>query len=666
MSKKFTVLSLCMALLAFSMLVGCAGLQGSSSNNNSGGGNPGGAGNAGGGTGGSGGTTNPPTSNLTVSSSSLSFSFNGSAVADQTVAVGATGAALSFTVTTSGEPWLKVTPASGTTPANVTVSIVTAGLKAGTFGSTITITTPGSGSQTVAVSLTAAPPTLNSVNHVLVMLQENRSFDSYFGKLNDFFALKAFPQAGEVDGIPASGFINSGIKSYHSGSVCMENLSPDWAEDHHQVNLGNPRSINGTIPSTMPMNGFVNTAAGIANYYSFQDTAGRRAMGYYTERELNYYYALAGNFAINDKFYSPAPTNTTNNRLYAFGATSQGTIHTPGGAEACPGAPAQMRGKPIFQLLDEAGISWKIYITDLTPRCDPKNGSFPLQCALFSTYLEFYGWTNPTNPNKPDLSSHLAPVDCTGGLPVDPVHPTYRCPKDSKGKPVTDYFTDVKSGTLPAVAFIETGSFSGRDEHPSGRDLGSSKVLCNGVTGQTCINIVYGVRHLVQPVVDALMNSPSWSDSVFFWAFDEGGGAYDHGKPLAVPNPDGVKPYLCSTSATGVSVTKDLNVGGDFNITGFRVPNIVVSPFTKKNYVSHVPMDYTAILTFIEARWNLPNLNKRDAFWKDSQGNPLILDMFDFGANAWATPPASCDASPTDPHCIPVPHTATPCAFSLQ
>jgi phospholipase C len=73
--------------------------------------------------------------------------------------------------------------------------------------------------------------------------------------------------------------------------------------------------------------------------------------------------------------------------------------------------------------------------------------------------------------------------------------------------------------------------------------------------------------------------------------------------------------------------------GGDFTITGSRVPNIVISPFAKKNFVSHTPMDYTAYLRFIEARWNLPTLTARDASMPD------MTEFFDFTGKPWATPP---------------------------
>ena len=332
---------------------------------------------------------------------------------------------------------------------------------------------------------------------------------------------------------------------------------------------------------------------------------------------------MAASFGTSDRFYSPAPTNTPNNRIYGFGATSQGTIHTPGGPEACPGERSQISSKPIWQVLSENNIPWKIYITDPEPTC----GNFSPSCMARSTYLQFFTWINAApgaTGFNPEALKHLAPLQC----------PKNGCPAGT-----TDYFTDVANGTLPAVAFVETGSFTGRDEHPSGKDLTQNPPF------QSRIDIQIGAKY-VSGIINALMGTPSapsasWKDSVFIWAFDEGGGAFDHVPPMSVPNPDGISPSICQA--------KDANVGGDFNISGFRIPMMVISPFAKKNFVSHTPMDYTAILKLIETRWGLPPLTKRDAAMPD------MTEFFDFANTPWAVPP--------DP---PVQAHNTPCDFNQQ
>ncbi len=135
---------------------------------------------------------------------------------------------------------------------------------------------------------------------------------------------------------------------------------------------------------------------------------------------------------------------------------------------------------------------------------------------------------------------------------------------------------------LPQVVFIERASSTGLDEHPGN----------NVQTGSAD----------VQNIINALLNSRAWPDSAFILTFDEGGGLFDHVGPILVNPPDDQLPT-------------DLNghTQGLFNVTGFRVPVIVVSPWSRAHTVTHLPMDYTAILKLIETRFNVPPLTNRDA-----------------------------------------------------
>lgn len=134
----------------------------------------------------------------------------------------------------------------------------------------------------------------------------------------------------------------------------------------------------------------------------------------------------------------------------------------------------------------------------------------------------------------------------------------------------------------------------------------------------------------MESLVTALMNSSSWSSSVFFLTYDEAGGLYDHVTPQPAVSPDGIKPVDLLPG----DICKDS--GGptcDFVFTGYRIPMVVISPYTKKNYVSHTVADFTAMLKFIETRWNLPPLTKRDAAQMD------MTEFFDFNNPPWMTPP---------------------------
>jgi phospholipase C len=424
---------------------------------------------------------------------------------------------------------------------------------------------------------TPVPDLSSSVNHIVIMFQENRSFDHYFGFMTQYRQSHGIPinsSDGKIrDLSDAVGYTNISpiagpIAPYHTGSVCTENLSPDWLEHHKQINSKDPAAAS---PTNFDMQGFVPIAFAESQFFARQippillaDQDGHRAMGTFDDTQLNYYYFMASNFALSDNLHSPLPSNTTANRMYIHGATSQGFVHIP---------TQKLNSKTIWQALDEKNVSWKIYVTDSTP---------------FKTYLSFW-----TYYDQPGVQSKVVPLD--------------------------QYFTDLSAGTLPSVAFVETGYFEGLDEHTSN---------INPALGAAApVNIQAGAAHVAR-IINALMKSSSWKDSVFLFVFDEGGGAYDHAPPIAVPSPDGIPPRDLINTPT------KQDPPGDFTMSGVRVPNMIISPFSKKNFVSHTPMDYTAFLKLIETRFGLSPLTQRDASMPD------MTEFFDFtNGGPWAKPP---------------------------
>jgi phospholipase C len=449
------------------------------------------------------------------------------------------------------------------------------------------------------------------LNHIVFLAQENRSFDHYFGALRGYWAKNGYPDQS-FDGLPqfnpASGAApllgpapsipgcdpaspfptgdcvadpNNPVTSYHLTTQCIENPSPSWDEAHVDWDYNDPE---GTMPATL--NGFVVTAGHDSRTIvpPYNDVNGIRVMGYYDGGDLNYYYFMASNFATSDRWFNPAMTRTQPNRQYLVAATSQGYAY-PRGIDA--NDQALLTAPPIFQELQTAGISWRVYVNPQGSSCtgppyDPK-------CLLTLSSLQDFQW----------------------GQTIPTAYP-------QNIAPIAQYFSDVQAGTLPQVALIEQASDAGFDEHPTDVDTSPN-------------DLQLGANY-VSTLINGLMNSPSWKDTVFILTFDEFGGLYDHVSPQPAVSPDGIKPVdlipgdnLCQTT-TGPTC--------DFVFTGYRVPLLVVSPYTKKNYVSHSVADTTAILKLIETRFGVAPLTKRDAAQID------MTEFFDFNNPPWMTPPS--------------------------
>ena len=138
----------------------------------------------------------------------------------------------------------------------------------------------------------------------------------------------------------------------------------------------------------------------------------------------------------------------------------------------------------------------------------------------------------------------------------------------------------------------------------------------------------------VANIINALINSPSWQDSAFILAYDEGGGLYDHVSPAREIKPDSLPPNLKSTDKPGA-----------FNQTGFRVPLVIFSPWAKPSFVSHTTRDYTSILRLIEDRFNVAPLTLRDA------NADNMMEFFDFSGAPPLLMPPGLPPQPTDGNC---------------
>jgi phospholipase C len=390
---------------------------------------------------------------------------------------------------------------------------------------------------------------LQSIQHVVFMLQENRSFDSYFGMLNPYRQANGMNVSDDgvtyvVDGIDdkLTKFVNNNDEGqpfnlFKLKSACVDDMSSAWLESYGDVNR-----FDFSFNRPMLMDGFVHTAEGFAKSAGgngqFTDTAGMRPMGYYDQDILNYYYYMASQFAISDRWFSPVSSKSTPNRIATVtGGTTQGITHDPFADDMIT---SPLNIKTIFQELDEAGVSWKIYYSLTAGGCSSKDGDcglgsktndFPVTSFSDFAYASKYLYENPQQSpcTAPTIGSQQAVGDATNAFCVDPNHIA----------PIAQYLTDVANNALPSYSFIET-AFGQSDEHP-----GSNQSILNG-------------QRQVASLINALINSTSWSSSVFFLSYDEAGGPFDHVPPVPGHSNDFTDSSLASIPDIGaIAVNAD-------------------------------------------------------------------------------------------------------------
>jgi phospholipase C len=366
------------------------------------------------------------------------------------------------------------------------------------------------------------------IDHVIVIMQENRSFDHYLGHL----VAQGYYQPTELDG-PPQGWSNpdgqGGTVVPHPDDTFCFTANHSWNDMHDDWDNGaNDHFVTNNAPN------------GQKSFYYEDDTV------------IPFYYALANTFSVGDRYFASVMTSTWPNRFYFMAATSFGIGDNSFDTLDTVDHPSAQ----LMSLLDQAGRTWRDYTDG------------PHQIEFFS----WYGWQHSTLQNLKDMKCGL--------------------------------FTDIQNNTLPDVSIVmgsEVGETS--DEGPS---------ALPGIG-----------EEMIEGLLRALFASPAWARTAVFITYDENGGTADHVPPAQACPPDNLAPHD----------TNGNPLDGAFDHTGFRVPFIVVSPYAKKHFVSHVVHDHTSLTRFIEARFGLPALTARDA------NSSPPYEAFDFQNPPFMTPP---------------------------
>jgi phospholipase C len=390
---------------------------------------------------------------------------------------------------------------------------------------------------------------LSDVKHIVILMQENRSFDHYFGTLSGTAGFSdpgvlanaaggtVFDQYGYEPGVgvTSSGYtqpFNLENNPPTENGYDTNDIDHSWGGQHASWN-------NGAMDSFMTSH--LNTDG---------DANGPVTMGYFTRAELPFYYALADAFTICDGYHCSVLGPTDPNRLYSYSAsidpagTNGGPILTTASDRLAMTGTLNWPTMP--EALLKAGVSWKVY-------------NDPTGLAGLGVLSYFKNYT---------------PVSLTGiELAARALAPAYP----------GNFAADVAAGTLPSVSWIVPPLYE--CEHPAAPPE-------------------WG-EYLVQQILDTLASNPDvWAQTVFIVNYDENGGFFDH-VPPAVPASGTTGEYLTGTLPSSAG-----GIAGPIGL-GFRVPALVVSPFSAGGYKYSGTLDHTSALRLIETAFGVtvPNLS---------------------------------------------------------
>ncbi|MFC5721957.1 alkaline phosphatase family protein [Streptomyces gamaensis] len=367
-------------------------------------------------------------------------------------------------------------------------------------------------------AVAAGPPargSLRDIKHVVLLMQENRSFDHYFGTLK---GVRGFddPKAPRLpDGRsvfhqpdaknPAGYLLPFHLDTHRSSAQAIPSTSHAWEVQHAAWNGGR---MDRWLPA--------HRAADGAN--------GPYVMGYHTREDIPFQFALAENFTVCDNYFCSVLGPTWPNRLYWMTGTID-PAGTHGGPVIDNIAPKPYRWTTYAERLQKAGVSWRVYQQEDN-----------YECNLLEEFEQF-----------------------KDARPGDPLYE-----RGMRRLPAGAFEADARADRLPAVSWIIPTST--QSEHPqylpaAGADFVAKKI-------------------------EAIASNPAvWRKTVFILNYDENDGLFDHVPPPTPPR------------GTKDEYVRGLPIGG-----GFRVPCLIVSPWTIGGWAAGEAFDHTSCLRFLE-RW---------------------------------------------------------------
>lgn len=394
---------------------------------------------------------------------------------------------------------------------------------------------------------------IEDVEHIVVLMQENRSFDHYFGSLRGVRGFGDPRPVARPDGKPVW-YQSDGTKDllpFHPdaddlGLAFIQDLPHGWNDGHAAFDQG--------------------------RYDKWVPSKGSTTMAYLTREDIPFHYALADAFTICDAYHCSFIGSTDPNRYYMW--TGYTGNDGKGGGPVLGNDEAGYSWTTYPERLEQAGVSWKIY-QDVGDGLDA-SGS--------------WGWIQDAYRGNYGDNSLLYFKQYQNAAPGDPLYDKARTGTDArKGEGFFDRLkADVKGGELPQISWIVAPeAFT---EHPNWPAN-------------------YGAWYVAQ-VLDALTADPQvWAKTALFITYDENDGFFDHVVP---PFPPASAAQGLSTVDAGPDLFKgdSGHVAGPYGL-GQRVPMLVVSPWSKGGYVCSETMDHTSVIRFMERRFGVhePNIS---------------------------------------------------------
>ena len=439
-------------------------------------------------------------------------------------------------------------------------------------------------------------PTATPIKHLVIIFDENISFDHYFGTYPVALNPPGEPPFVAVPNTPAVNNLTSTLLQHNPGTAAPFRLDRSDAvtcdNDNHYTD--EQKAYNGGL-----LDEFSELLSGTG-----EGCTPNLSMGYYDGNTVTALWNYAQHFAMSDNFFATNFGTTVMGHLNLVSGQTHGATPSsvagkvangsvianidPTDDDCSTGTTIMMSGQNIGNLLNAKSISWGWFYGDFTP-ASVSDGVAQCIAEADPHYTPFQYYASTANPH------HLPPSSVSAIGSTDQANHQYA---------ITDFWNAVDSGNLPAVSFIKPPA--DQTGHPS-----TSSPLAE--------------QQFLVDTINRLQQSPFWKDMAIIVAYDDSDGWYDHVMPPIVsqsndPSNDALlgASGLCGTAAAG---NYEDRCG-----YGPRLPFLVISPYAKANFVAHTLADQTSIIRFVEDNWGLGRIGNQSF---DALAGP-ITNLFDF------------------------------------
>jgi phospholipase C len=456
----------------------------------------------------------------------------------------------------------------------------------------------------LAAGVSSASPqdqtTTTPIQHVVIIFDENNSFDHYFGTYPKALNPVGEPTFHAAPGTPTVNGLTPAMLTSNPNSVqpfrLDRNMATTCDNDNHYAD--EQKAYHAGL-----MDKFAETTSAVGT-----GCQPGLSMGYYDGNTVTALWNYAQYFAMSDNFFDTEFGTTVMGHLnLVAGQTHTSSVQTINGkvangsivanveagfddcVTAATGTPVQMTSANIGDLLNAKGITWGWFYADF-PQSSNSQPITTCPSTYNSHYAPFQYYQSTSNPH------HLPPGSAAAiGTSADQANHNYT---------VNDFWTAAHNGNMPAVSFLKAAK-------PQ--------------TGHPADSTPLAEQQFLVHTINALQQLPEWKNMAILITYDDSDGWYDHVMPPIV-NQSNDPAQDTLLGATGMCGTPAVGAYLDRCGYGTRLPLLVISPYARRNYVSHALNDLTSLPRFIEDNWGLGRLG--DQSFDALAGS--ILDLFDF------------------------------------